>query len=86
MSARWAGGSSPQWKRVRAVVLARDGHRCKMQLDGCTTLATEVHHVAPREIHGDDPTYLVAACRGCNVRYGAPEGHDPAVQRPAWLT
>ena len=34
-----------RWKRVRPVILARDGYRCYVR--GCTTPATTVDHIVP---------------------------------------
>ena len=45
---RWANGSTRQWRRTRAAILARDGHRCTHP--GCDELATEVHHVTDTEL------------------------------------
>ena len=44
MSKAWKGGSTTAWRRVRALVLARDGYRCRLALPGgvCTGLATQV--------------------------------------------
>lgn len=83
-SRRWPKGSSPAWKRVRAAVLARDGYRCRLGYPGCTTLATQVHHTAPRELTGDDPTRLLAVCRACNARAGDPTRSDPAPKPSRW--
>lgn len=77
MSKAWAKGSSRAWRRTRIQVLARDGYRCQLQLPGCTSKATEVHHTAPREVAGDDPAHLLAACSGCNKRAGDPRRTDP---------
>lgn len=84
MSKRWANGSTPAWRRVRAQVLARDGHRCGLQLDGCTTIATQVHHLGAREVTGDDPRHLQAVCQPCNGRAGAPDKGDPAPRPGTW--
>lgn len=77
MSRAWAKGSSRAWRRVRAAVLARDGYRCRLQLPGCTIIATEAHHTVPRMASGDDPRYLIAACKPCNIRAGNPQRHEP---------
>lgn len=85
MSERWAKGSTRAWRRVRAQVLDRDGHRCGLQLAGtCTTRATHVHHTQPRELVGDDPQYLISACAPCNLAVGDPTRHDPAPTTVAW--
>lgn len=80
MSKRWKGGSTRRWRKVRAYVLDRDEYRCRLQKDGCTTIATQGHHTRPRELVGDDPRYVIAACGSCNKKEGAPDkpsAHDP---------
>lgn len=73
MSYSWKGGSTSQWRKTRAVVLARDGYRCQIRLPGvCTDKATQVHHTQGRSVTGDDPRYLVASCRECNLKIGDP--------------
>lgn len=85
MSQRWAGGSTRAWRRTRAYVLARDGYRCRLKLPGCTTIATHAHHTVAREIVGDDPRYLIAACEHCNLSAGDPTSQDPApTPRTQW--
>ena len=87
MSRSWAKGSTRQWRRTRAAVLARDGYRCTLQLDdGCTTIATHVHHVHGRTTTGDDPAHCVAACAHCNLKLGDPtKAPDPApTPRTRW--
>lgn len=77
MSKTWAKGSTRAWRRLRATVLARDNYRCRLQLDGCTTQATHVHHTLGRAVSGDDPRYLEAACESCNLKVGDPTKHEP---------
>lgn len=84
MSKRWAKGSSRSWRRVRALVLARDGYRCQLRLDLCTTLATAVHHTVAREVAGDSPAMLIACCQPCNNTIGDPTRHDPAPRPGQW--
>lgn len=84
MSRGWAKGSTTAWRRVRALVLARDGNRCRLQLDGCTTVATHAHHTQPRELVGDDPRYLLGACRACNLKLGDPRKLDPMPRPGQW--
>lgn len=78
----WAGGSTRGWRRTRARVLAenqRTNHgRCVVQVPGvCTSTATCVHHVLGRGVTGDDPRYLVAACKDCNGHVGKPSTNTP---------
>ncbi len=63
----------------------RDGGRCQLQLDGCTTIATDGHHTRPRELVGDDPNYVVAACEGCNNKAGDPRDADPVPRTCTWV-
>lgn len=85
MSRSWEGGSTRAWRRVRAAVLIRDGHRCQLRVPGvCTTRATQVHHTVGREVSGDDPAHLVAACQPCNGHVGDPRRHDPPPSPRGW--
>lgn len=78
MSRSWASGSTRRWRQIRAAVLARDGYRCRVQIEGvCTGRATCVHHVHGRAVTGDDPRYLVASCDPCNQAMGDPTKYDP---------
>lgn len=76
----WGGqGSTWKWRKKRVRVLDRDGYRCQLRLDGCTTIATSVHHKTAW--HGkpeDVPDHLLeAACDSCNHKAGDPSKHDP---------
>lgn len=54
-----------QWRKARAAVLERDGHRCRAcgQKHGL-----DVHHVVMRSLGGsDDVTNLIALCRDCHT-------------------
>ena len=65
------GGSTRQWRKLRARVLARDGYRCQWGLEGCTGDATHADHVKPRSKGGPDTmANLVASCRNCNLKRG----------------
>lgn len=81
MSKNWARGSTREWRMRRAIVLRANriehGGRCQIGLpDVCTGEATEVHHTLGRSVTGDDPRYLVASCKACNLAVGEPAG-DP---------
>lgn len=82
MSALTARGSTRSWRRLRAFVLDRDGHRCRVPLpDGreCGQYATHADHIITRADGGtDDPDNLRAACADCNLRRGADR---PAARR-----
>lgn len=80
---QWKGGSTRAWRRIRLLVLERDSYRCRLQLTGCTTVATEVHHLLPRTISGDDIRYLRSVCRPCNVAAGEP-GHQQPKRISSW--
>lgn len=59
---------SPEWRKKREAVLARDGHLCQ----SCgLAQATEVHHLS-YEHAGDEPLFeLVSVCGGCHDRLHA---------------
>lgn len=74
MARGWRGRTvnTRRWRRVRLLVLARDGGVCRM-VEGCTTPATTVDHVLPL-VHGGamyDPANLRAACEAHNYGAGA---------------
>lgn len=78
MSKAWAKGSTAAWRRLRARVLAanlvENQGRCTLQLEGvCTGQADTVHHTLGRAVTGDNPRYLVATCRACNLKVGEPK-------------
>ncbi len=60
---------SVAWRRVRLVVLERDGWRCRIRGARCLGKATEVDHVVPLVHGGDalDPSNLRASCKPCNA-------------------
>lgn len=74
MSRAWPQGENTwEWtSKIRPMVLERDGGLCQLRLPGCTIVAEQVHHTRDRLIYGDDPAYLVAACRRCNNKIGDP--------------
>jgi len=60
-------GYGPAWRRLRLVILERDGHSCRW----CGGPANTVDHVTPKAHGGsDDPSNLVAACLRCNSSRG----------------
>ncbi len=82
----WDGrGSTTAWRKVRAQVLARDGHQCQLRLDGvCTYRATHVPHLHGKDL-GDHPSGLVASCAACNLHLGSVTTQDPApAPRTKW--
>ncbi len=58
-----------EWKRIRPVILARDGYTCRIRLPKCRTKANSVDHIIDWLDGGPplDPTNLRAACNSCNV-------------------
>ncbi|OLL69852.1 hypothetical protein Ae168Ps1_6410c [Pseudonocardia sp. Ae168_Ps1] len=83
-SRHWPGGSPPGWRRIRAAVLDRDRHRCRIQGPTCTAIATQVHHLGSRHTTGDNPKHLVSACAACNAAIGDPTRGDPAPRPTHW--
>lgn len=75
MSALTATGSTRAWRRIRRLVLDRDGYRCRVPLtDGreCGQYADCVDHVVDRADGGTDRLdNLRAACTPCNLRRAA---------------
>ena len=56
-----------RWKRIRLVVLQRDGYECQIQGPTCTQTANTVDHILPHALGGDDSfVNLRAACKSCN--------------------
>lgn len=73
----WAELPARTRAKIRRTVLTRDGNRCQIHLDGCTTIATQVDHIRPREVAGDGVDNLRAACAWCNNSRGEPGRTDP---------
>jgi 5-methylcytosine-specific restriction endonuclease McrA len=68
-NARYAFYHSPEWRKLRAAVLERDGHRCRLRLPGCLTAANTVDHRLDRAAGGRDvPSNLLACCKACHNR------------------
>ncbi len=65
------------WRKVRLVVLERDGGQCRIRGPRCTHVATDVDHIQPLA-HGGDPFHLSnlrSACRECNGWLAALQTH-----------
>jgi 5-methylcytosine-specific restriction endonuclease McrA len=90
----WDKGSTRAWRRVRALVLARDAYRCGLEVQGvCVGTSTPMH---AHHVHGKDSgcpgcradlaTHLIAACAPCNLHVGNPAGgaDPPAVPVSRW--
>ena len=69
-------GYGNEWRKLRAQILRRDGHLCQICLSiGSYTKATEVDHITPKAMGGDDsPSNLQAICRDCHRLKTAAEG------------
>jgi 5-methylcytosine-specific restriction endonuclease McrA len=65
--------SSGAWRRLRLLILDRDGWRCQIAGPHCSKFATTVDHIVARVDSGDcwAPSNLRAACRRCNSAGGA---------------
>src|SRR5688572_25851859 len=56
------------WRRVRAIVVARDGMVCQSCGEPCRPSETDVHHLIPRAAGGlDHPANLITLCDGCHA-------------------
>lgn len=63
------------WPATRAIVLARDGRRCRGCGELCGEGEADVHHLIPRAAGGlDDPANLITLCDGCHA------AHHPNLQ------
>lgn len=73
--------TTARWRRVRLVVLERDGWLCQVRMPGCTTKAEHVDHIVPWRLGGPvfDEANLRAACASCNYALA----HRGRRQRPS---
>ena len=81
-------GSTRRWRKIRAYVLDRDGHRCQIRTPGiCIGVATHVDHIVAY-VHGgtDEPSNCRAACAPCNLARGDGRWAEDPIPRPmtAW--
>ena len=69
MSGSWGKGSTRAWRTLRALVLQRDHHTCRIGTPGvCVGKATHVDHIITKEQGGSDAEdNLRAACEPCNL-------------------
>jgi len=65
------------WKRIRLVVLMRDGYRCYI----CGEHANTVDHIVPRIMGGTEHLSNLAAC--CAKHNSAKGDRAPAVPIPS---
>lgn len=79
---------TPQWKRTRTLVLARDDHRCQIRGPRCRGYATEADHIEAVIDGGAfwQLTNLRAACRPCNAGRGAEHTNRRRHAEPEYLT
>jgi 5-methylcytosine-specific restriction endonuclease McrA len=57
---------TPRWQELRHRVLERARGTCEAYSDGCTRIATQVHHLTYDHV-GDEPIFdLVAICKHCH--------------------
>lgn len=68
------------WKKVRVLVLERDGHECQIRLPGCKGRARSVDHIVALEDGGElyEPSNLQACCVPCNSAKGLHDLHRRA--------
>ncbi len=72
-----------KWRRLRALILARDGHRCAT----CGGYGSDVDHIKPRALGGlDVPSNLRVRCASCNRRDGAKLGARMRSTYPGAIT
>ena len=85
MSKAWAGGSTRAWRRYRRTILNRDAHQCRLQLPGCRTIATEVHHLdgVRAGLMPTNSERCIAACQPCNGKAGDPTTTSPPPAPPS---
>jgi 5-methylcytosine-specific restriction endonuclease McrA len=84
----WGRGSTRAWRRTRLAVFNRDGWTCALcggridpDLRSPAPGSAEAHHLLGKR-YGDDPAFLRAAHRSCNLAAGNPDTTD-APARPA---
>ncbi|WP_414685177.1 HNH endonuclease signature motif containing protein [Mycobacterium sp.] len=71
--------------RIRRRVFERDGNLCRAQLDGCTTIAAECHHL-DRVVDGggeDDLGRLIAVCTSCHRKLTAAQAKNTSTGAPS---
>lgn len=62
------------WSSRRSTVLRRDSYRCQIRADGCSTIATEVDHIARGDNHSLDN--LRAVCSQCHRKKTLAEAQE----------
>lgn len=77
---RASPGGYRAYRRARAVVLGRDGYRCRLgptraeqgKRDVCVRVATQAHHLDGVRAGVLDLTRMIASCKPCNIAEGDP--------------
>jgi HNH endonuclease len=68
-----------RWAQIAKRVLARDLHRCRWRLKGCTGKATLADHVVPAHRGGPSTAEnAVGSCQSCNVKKGRTQREEDA--------
>lgn len=57
---------SNEWIDKRAQVLSRDRWKCQEKRHGCTTSATEVHHLTYKNVGNEPLEDLLSVCHHCH--------------------
>lgn len=76
-------GYGHAWRKLRLVILKRDGYRCQpCRRKGLLTAATQVDHIVPKAKLGTDhPSNLQAICDSCHeAKTAADNGAAPSVR------
>ncbi|TKG57947.1 HNH endonuclease [Prauserella endophytica] len=88
MSTAWKSGSTRRWRKIRLFVLNRDRWICQLcgkpiskYLRHPHPYSAHVHHTKGKA-YGDDPEFLVAAHRKCNLDAGDPTAAPDPAPRP----
>lgn len=91
MSRAWAKGSTRRWRTLRRWVLDRDRWICQLCSEPIDPTvphpepdSAQVHHTRGKA-YGDDPRYLQAAHRRCNLDAGDPTAAPDPTPRPMTL-
>lgn len=77
MSRAWKGNGSTRWQRFRLGILDRDKWTCVIGDIECTVKATQVDHIIPLHMGGEqyDPLNCRASCQSCNNKREKASNH-----------
>ena len=75
--------NDPAWRRVRLLVLQRDGYRCRINGPKCETVGNEADHIIPIADGGRrlDMNNLRASCKPCNSGRASRQKHREGWRR-----